>query len=99
MLPFLIKRIDVYNFIKKNKVYFVAILLIIAFILIGKFISAIDFRELKRSLYEMPDMIGGVVLASTSGYVTSIARQLLWLGTAGVFYFILPKETQIKLSK
>ena len=69
-----------YNFVKKNKVYFIAVLLIVVFILIGRFISTINFNELKKYLYEMPAMIGGVVFASVLVYISSTAAWWLCLG-------------------
>lgn len=69
-----------YNFVKKNRKYFAAVLLIIVFILIGRFISTINFSELKKYLYEMPAMIGGVILASVLAYISSTLAWWLCLG-------------------
>lgn len=69
-----------YHFIKRNKNYFAAILLIIVLFLIGRFITRIDFNELKMYLYEMPAMIGGVILASLLAYISSTFAWWLCLG-------------------
>ncbi|KAF5040587.1 Lysylphosphatidylglycerol synthase TM region [anaerobic digester metagenome] len=68
------------HFIKKNKRYFIAILLVVVFALIGRFITTIDFVKLKKYLLEMPVMIGGVLLASVLAYISSTAAWWLCLG-------------------
>ena len=71
---------NIYKFIKKNQKFLVAILLIIVFILIGKFVATIDFVKLKMYMQEMPAMIGGVILASFLGYISSTFAWWICLG-------------------
>lgn len=71
---------NVYNFFKKYQKYIVAVLLIVVFILIGRFIATIDFAELKKYMQEMPAMIAGVILASLIGYISSTIAWWLCLG-------------------
>ena len=71
---------NLYKFVRKNKKYFIAVLLIVVFILIGRFISTINFNELKKYLCEMPAMMGGVIFASLLAYVSSTTAWWLCLG-------------------
>ncbi|MDO5522677.1 MAG: lysylphosphatidylglycerol synthase domain-containing protein [Bacteroidia bacterium] len=71
---------NVFNFIKKNRKFLAAILLTVVFILIGKFVSTIDFVTLKMYLREMPAMIGAVILASALAYISSTFAWWICLG-------------------
>jgi uncharacterized membrane protein YbhN (UPF0104 family) len=71
---------NTFRFIKKNKTYFIAVLLVIVFMLIGRFITTIDFVKLKKYVLEMPVMIGGVLLVSTFAYISSTVAWWLCLG-------------------
>ncbi|MDO5664543.1 MAG: lysylphosphatidylglycerol synthase transmembrane domain-containing protein [Bacteroidia bacterium] len=71
---------SIYNFFKRNQKYIVAVLLIVVFILIGRFIATINFIELKKYMQETPAMIGGVIFASLIGYISSTIAWWLCFG-------------------
>ncbi len=65
-------------FVKKYKQYFIGILLVVVLILVGKFISTVDFRQLGEYLSRMPGMFVGVVIASLFAYLApTYAWQLI----------------------
>lgn len=65
-------------FLKKYKKYIVALLLIFVLILVGKFISNVDFQQLAQYLMQMPEMFLGVLIASFLAYIApTIAWKLI----------------------
>ena len=68
------------TFLKKYKKQIVAILLVFVLILVGRFISNVDFRQLGNYLKQMPGMFVGVLAASLLAYASSTVAWKLMLG-------------------
>lgn len=66
--------------IRKHKKIFAAILLIVVLILVGKFISTVDFEQLSKYLTQIPEMFVGVLIASFLGYLSSTVAWYLIMG-------------------
>lgn len=65
-------------FLKKHKKTILLLLLAVVLILVGKFISNVDFKELGQYLTQMPEMFFGVIAASLLAYTAStIAWKLM----------------------
>lgn len=71
---------DVIAFVKKYQQYFKIGLLVIVLSLIAKFISSIDFDQLKRYIYDMPGMLLGVIGVSFLAYLCASWAWQLCLG-------------------
>lgn len=68
------------DFLKKYKQYLFAILLILVLILVGKFISTVDFKLLGTYLSEMPGMFAGVLITSFLAYLAPTFAWKLIMG-------------------
>ena len=60
---------EVYRIFKKYKKPIIALLLVFVLILVGRFISNVDFKELGKYLAQMPGMFVGVIVASFGLYI------------------------------
>ncbi len=67
-------------FLRKYKKHIIALLLVFVLILVGKFISKVDFKELGNYLIQMPEMFVGVLVASFLAYTASTIAWKLILG-------------------
>lgn len=69
-------------FLKKYKPQLIGVLLIIVLILVGKFISTVDFEQLSNYLTQMPEMFVGVLVVSFSAYLSATIAWHLLMGEA-----------------